>query len=293
MKILMSGASGFVGTSLRQVLLDNHHEVTALCRDAIISDQNKQFDCLVHLAGRAHVMNETHEDVYKAYKSVNVDYTMKVASLAKRYQIKRFVFLSSIKVNGETSDAPFNEEDSPAPKDAYGLTKLEAEMRLKDFCHENNMELVIIRPPLIYGPGVKANLKSLIKICNKPWPLPFGAINNKRSLISLQNLSSFIELCCLHPHAANQTFLISDNADISTTTLIRSIKSALGRNALQIPVPQLFLILGLNFLGKKGLKDRLFGNLQLDISKAKRTLNWTPIITFDEGIKKMVKKYVD
>ncbi len=237
-------------------------------------------------------MHETADDIYQAYREVNVDYTLKIAALAKSIGIRRFIFLSSVKVNGESSLEPFTESDVPAPLDAYGQTKLEAELLLKEFCAEHQMELVIIRPPLIYGPHVKANFKSLIKLCNRPLPLPFGSIKNKRSLVSLENLNSFIELCCHHPLAVNQTFMISDDYDVSTTELICSIKSALGRKPLQIPIPHAMLSMALNLCGRHTLNERLLGNLQVNINKAKERIGWTPAISFEEGIKRTVKEYV-
>jgi nucleoside-diphosphate-sugar epimerase len=236
MQLLISGANGFVGKALQKVLLKHGHKPTPIPRNIVPENLKKnQLECFIHLAGRAHVMHEFAQDIYLAYKEVNVDYSLKAATIAKSLGVKRFVFLSSVKVNGEATRQPFTENNTPSPKDAYGQTKLEAELLLKDFCAKNDMELVIIRPPLIYGPGVKANFKSLINLCKKPIPLPFGSVSNKRSLISLENLNSFIELCCHHPAAANQTFLISDDHDVSMTELINTIRTAMGhRSFLQV-----------------------------------------------------------
>lgn len=289
MNILMTGANGFVGKSLSTALKNHNHDVTPLPHSQFpTSLAARCYDCLIHLAGRAHVMHETATDVYQAYKEVNVDYTLKVAWLARSLGVKRFVFLSSLKVIGEVSSQPFNELESPSPTDAYGQTKLEAELLLQDFCQKNGMELVIIRPPLIYGDGVKANFKGLIQLCNQPLPLPFGNINNKRSLISLDNLNSFIELCCQHPQAANHTFLISDDFDVSTTELIQTIKRALRRKSLLIPVPENLLRFLFIITGKQQLIDRLLGNLQVDINKAKHLLNWQPVLGFQEGVQKAI-----
>lgn len=293
MNLLISGANGFVGKSLTQTLIGHGHEVSCIKRDDLsLMSSNNQSECLIHLAGRAHVMHETADDIYQAYKEVNVDYTLKIAQLAQSLGIKRFVFLSSVKVNGEISQAPFTESDPPAPLDAYGQTKFKAELLLQEFCAKHHMELVIVRPPLIYGPGVKANFKSLINLCRKPVPLPFGSVANKRSLISLENLNSFIELCSHHPQAANQTFLISDDYDVSTTDLISSIRAALGGQPFQLPIPEIILKTAFNILGKHNLNERLLGNLQVDISKAKQLLNWKPAISFEEGIKRTVNQYV-
>ena len=294
MNLLITGANGFVGASLSKMLVNRNHDVTALRRDFNPADlPYDYYSCLIHLAGRAHVMQETTDDIYSAYKAVNVDYTLKVVELARSLRIKRFIFLSSIKVNGEVTNVPFNESDTPAPLDAYGQTKLEAELLLKNFCTEHEIELVIIRAPLIYGPGVKANFKSLIQLCKKTVPIPFGSVRNKRSLVSLDNLNNFIELCCIHPVAANQTFLISDDQDISTKQLVNTIRAALGRNSWQLPIPASLLSIFFNLVGKHYLNERLLSNLQLDISKAKRLLNWRPVITFEDGIKQTVANYVD
>lgn len=289
MHLLISGANGFVGKSLSQTLVSHGHKVTQLQREKLLPDAyGDEYQCLIHLAGRAHVMRETVEDIYTAYRQVNLDYTVKVAALAHALRIKRFIFLSSVKVNGEYSKHPFSDQDVPSPLDAYGQTKLEAELFLRDFCTKNDIEFVIIRPPLIYGPDVKANFKSLIHLCNQPIPLPFASVHNKRSLISLKNLNSFITLCCQHPAAANHTFLISDDHDVSMNELIKTIRNVLGRKPLLFAVPVSVLNTFFNVLGKGHLNDRLLGNLQVDITKAKQLLNWQPEITFSEGIRSTI-----
>lgn len=295
MNILISGASGFVGQALCLFLQRAGHTVTKVDRSILASRScyPGHYDCLISLAGRAHVMQETSANVYQAYAEININYTLKMAQLANDLNIKRFVFLSSIKVNGERSTTPFTSKDQPFPHDEYGKTKLEAEIGIKQFCESHGIEWVIIRPPLIYGPAVKANFKSLIKLCKKPLPLPFGSINNKRSLISLDNLNSFITLCCEHPHAVNQIFLISDDQDISTKQLIRTIRVSLGQRSLLLPFPPLVLNWIFNLIGKKNLSERLLSNLQVDISNAKELLNWRPIISFEEGIKRTVSEYAE
>lgn len=297
MKLLITGAGGFVGQFLDKSISGEHHTLN-LSRQKTEELLNatshpvlyQQIDTLIHLAGRAHVMHETEEDIYQAYAAVNVDYTLKVAQVAKLLNIKRFVFLSSVKVNGEISNQPFTETDVTKPVDAYGQTKLEAEIALKNYCNAHKIELVIIRPPLIYGPGVKANFRQLIKLCLLPLPLPFGAIHNKRSFISLDNLVDFIILCCWHPKAANQTFLISDDEDVSTATLIRTIRSISQQKEMLLPLPTWFLKLSFVALGKSTLTYRLINSLQVDISKAKNLLGWRPRISFHEGILRALKK---
>lgn len=289
MKLLVSGATGFVGKFLCAYLAKEGHTVTKISRD-LSSQAIKTGDCLIHLAGRAHVMHETAEDIYQAYAEVNIGYTLKVAEWANHLGIKRFVFLSSVKVNGEASSKLFTEADTPAPLDPYGQTKLEAEIALKDFCAANQMELVIIRPPLIYGTGVKANFRQLIKLCLLPLPMPFGLVNNKRSFISLDNLADFILLCSWHPQAANHTFLISDGEDVSTAELITIIRKVKQQRPWLIPVPLWILKSLFKLIGKSGLAQRLLGNLQVDISKAKTLLGWQPKLSFHDGIAKSIEE---
>lgn len=291
MNLLITGSNGFVGNSLTKTLIGHGHTITPIHRHHFPSEPHVH-QCLIHLAGRAHVMRESQCNIYQAYHEVNVDYTRKIVSLAKSLGVKRFVLLSSVKVNGESTKQPFTELAMPAPEDAYGQTKLEAETLLKAYCAANQLELVVIRPPLIYGPGVKANLKSLIELCQQPIPLPFGSVNNKRSLVSLENLNSFIELCCHHPQAANQTFLISDDHDVSTTELINTIRVALGRKPCQLAIPEKLLSVAFEMVGKHALNERLLGNLQVDITKAKALLGWKPVISFEEGIQRTVADYV-
>lgn len=297
MKLLITGTGGFVGQFLQKTLAGQQHQIVRLSRDTTedllktesFPETYQQVETLIHLAGRAHVMHETAEDIYQAYAAVNIDYTLKVAELARLLRIKRFVFLSSVKVNGEESSKPFTEADTPAPLDAYGQTKLKAEIALKEFCAAHQIELVIIRPPLIYGPDVKANFKQLIKLCLLPLPLPFAAVHNKRSLISLHNLADFIVVCSTHPKAANQTFLISDGEDVSTAELIKTIRQVNKQKNLLIPLPVWFLTWLFKLAGKSSLALRLMGSLQVDITKAKTQLGWHPKISFSEGVLRTLK----
>lgn len=292
MKFLITGSGGFVGQYLNKTLFDQHDAINLsreLANELLNSESYAEAyyaDTLIHLAGRAHVMNDTAEDIYQAYAAVNIDYTLKVAELAKRLKIKRFIFLSSVKVNGETSVEPFTENDTPSPLDAYGQTKLEAEIKLKEFCAAHQLELVIIRPPLIYGPGVKANFKQLIKLCLLPLPLPFAAVNNKRSFVSLDNLVDFIILCSWHPQAANQTFLISDGEDMSTAELVKIIRQLNHRNPWLFSVPSSTLEKLFKLIGKSRLTQRLLGSLQVDITKARVMLGWQPKLSFQSGMAK-------
>lgn len=307
MKILVTGATGFIGKNLCQALLENDHKIVGVTRGPIKKNNNITFvqkvltkdtdwadilkgvDVVIHLAGRAHVMKETSENSYQAYADINVDATKRLAEQASLSGVKRFIYLSSVKVNGErTNRSAFNEVNIPLPEDDYGKTKWEAEKVLTDIAKDTGMEVVIIRPPLVYGEGVKGNFKSLIKLARLNIPLPFGAINNKRSLVFIENLIDFIVLCTHHPKAANQTFLISDDDDVSTTQLIRHIKEVSGKKDLLLPVRQSWLIFLLRLIGKSSLSDRLCGNLQVDITKAKTLLKWKPLYSTKEGIAKTV-----
>ena len=296
MKILVTGAAGFVGNQLCQTLSMRDGSVVAVSRTKASVDNNitiinklisestdwqhdlKGVDVVIHLAGRAHVMKDASENPYQAYADINIHATKQLAEQAALSGVKRLIFLSSVKVNGErTRDVAFSETDIPKPEDDYGKTKCEAENVLMSIAKETGMEVVIIRPPLVYGQGVKANFKSLIKLAQLNIPLPFGNVANKRSLIYLGNLIDFIMLCINHPSAANQTFLVSDDDDVSTTQLIKYIKEASGKRSMLIPVPQSWLRFVFQLMGKSSFSDRLLGNLQVDITKAKTLLNWKPL----------------
>lgn len=294
MNILITGANGFIGNALTEYLAHQGHSITHIRRDTTLSElQNITYDCLIHLAGRAHVLHETAADVYQAFKEVNVDYTLKVALIAQQLKIKRFIFLSSIGVNGKHSGSKaYSENDVPQPHNDYALTKWEAESALKEFFQNTRTELTIIRPPLVYGPNPKANFKALLSLCRSPLPLPLAAIHNQRSLIGIDNLCQFIELCCHHPAAAQQTFLISDDHDVSITELVTLIRQALHRAPWLLPIPTSVLKVVFSLLGKRNLNDQLLGDLQIDTTKAKQLLNWRPAISFDEGIKRAVTNHV-
>lgn len=245
---------------------------------------------VVHLAARAHVMHDTVPDPLAAYRTVNVDGTLNLARQAAAAGVKRFVFVSSIKVNGEYSapNRPFSESDACDPQDAYGQSKYEAEQGLRLLSVNTGMEVVIIRPPLVYGPGVKANFAALMRAVQLGWPLALGAIDNRRSLVALDNLVDFILTCANHPKAANQTFLVSDGQDLSTTELARGLARAADVPARLMPVPVWALQAGASILGRGGEVQRLCSNLQVDISKARSLLGWQPPITVDEGLRRAV-----
>jgi nucleoside-diphosphate-sugar epimerase len=293
MNILITGANGFIGNALTAYMTHQGHHITPLQRNTVVTElQSNTYDCLIHLAGRAHVLHETASDAYQAFKEVNVGYTLKIAQLAQQLQIKRFIFLSSIGVNGKYSAQPFTETDTPQPHNHYAQTKLEAESALKAFFQNSKTELTIIRPPLVYGPNPKANFKALVSLSKSPLPLPLGAIHNQRSLIGIDNLCQFIELCCHHPAAAHQTFLISDDHDVSITELVTVIRQALHRAPWLVPIPTPALKVIFSLLGKLNLNEQLLTDLQVDTTKAKQLLNWRPAISFDEGIKRAVTNHV-
>jgi nucleoside-diphosphate-sugar epimerase len=230
----------------------------------------------------------TEADPLMAFRAVNVEGTLNLARQAAAVGVQRFVFISSVKVNGESTEPgqAFTEADTPNPQDAYGLSKHEAEQGLRHIAAETGMEVVIIRPPLVYGPGVKANFAALMRAVQRGWPLPLGAVHNQRSLVALDNLVDFIVTCITHPQAANQTFLVSDGQDLSTTELVRGMARAAGVPARLLPVPVWALQAGATLLGKGDAVQRLCGNLQVDISKARSLLGWVPPISSDVGLRR-------
>jgi nucleoside-diphosphate-sugar epimerase len=308
MRVLVTGANGFVGKALCTTLADKKHKVIACTRGGVAPwsseyeyatvtniDSNThwrehllQIDVVVHLAARVHVMSDHSTSLLDAYQEVNYYGTLNLARQAAQAGIKRFIYMSSIKVNGEKTlpERPFNADDVTVPADAYGISKFEAERGLLALAEETGLEVVIIRPPLVYGPGVKGNFASMMRWVQAGWPLPLGVINNRRSLVSLDNLISLIITCIDHPAAANQIFLVSDGEDLSTTDLLRRLAKAAGVPSRLIPVPAGLLMFGLTLLGKKMIAQRLLGSLQVDISKTRELLGWTPPVSVDEGLKR-------
>jgi nucleoside-diphosphate-sugar epimerase len=241
----------------------------------------------MHCAARVHVMAESLADPLAEFRRVNVQGTLNLARQAAAAGVRRFVFVSSIGVNGaETFQQSFTSEDSVAPHSPYAVSKYEAELGLQALAAETGMEVVIIRPPLVYGPGAPGNFGSLMRWLKRGVPLPLGAIHNQRSLVALDNLVDLIVLCLTHPAAANQTFLVSDGEDVSTSELLRRMGQALDRPARLLPVPQSWLKLAAAMVGKSDVAQRLCGSLQVDISKTRRLLVWTPPISLDEGLRR-------
>ena len=244
--------------------------------------------CLVHLAARVHIMNDAATDPLAAFRAANATLAENLARQAAGAGVRRFVFISSVKVNGEATlpGQPFTEQDAAAPQDAYGISKMEAEQGLREIAAQTGLELVIIRPPLVYGPGVRANFAALMRAVARGVPLPLACIDNRRSLVALDNLLDFIVTCIAHPAAAGQTFLVSDGEDLSTPELVRRMALAAGRPARLLPVPLWMLRAGARVLGKQDRLQRLSDNLQLDISKARDLLGWQPPVTVDEGLRR-------
>lgn len=308
MTTLVTGASGFIGSALCQTMRDRGMPVRAATRspfksgDAIdriqVGDLSAKADwnaalknahSIIHLSARVHVMNDRSTNPLAEFHRINVDGTANLARQAASAGVSRFVFLSSIKVNGESTctGKPFRFDDVPEPKDPYGRSKLEAEQVLTQIAAQTGMEVVIIRPPLVYGPGVKANFEAMMRWLEKGWPLPLGAATkNRRSLIALDNLVDLILTCVTHPAAANNTFLASDGEDLSTADLLRRIGLALGRPAHLVPVPTKLLNWGASVIGKQSIYQRLCGSLQVDITNTQHLLDWTPPLTVDEGLRR-------
>ncbi|MEX1214267.1 UDP-glucose 4-epimerase family protein [Saccharospirillum sp.] len=306
MNVLLTGATGFLGsriigqiakhdglvlTSVSRRPVNNHDNYVVVAElgpgtdwKGALADQQ----VVIHTAARAHIMKDEVADPLAKYRKVNVEGTLNLARQAAAAGTSRFIFISSIKVNGERTiqGRPFTAEDSPAPEDAYGISKLEAEQGLRELASETGMEVVIIRPPLVYGPGVKGNFASMIRLVEKGLPLPLGAIHNKRSLVALDNLVDLIITCLDHPAAANQVFLAGDDEDLSTTELLRAVAGAMGKPARLVPVHAGLLMSGATLLGKKAVAQRLLGSLQVDISKARNLLGWTPPLSVAEGLKR-------
>ena len=314
MTILITGANGFVGYALRKTFLESKinsrealrtlggkndgSEKIAVGDISSITDWKlalKDIDCVVHLAARVHVMHDNSVDPLSEFRRVNVQGTRNLALQAVEAGVKRIVYLSSIKVNGESTQPSscFAADDFVNPQDPYGISKWEAEQVLHQISSETGLEVVIIRSPLVYGPNAKGNFASMVKWLERGVPLPFGSINNKRSLVGIDNLCDLISRCVDHPAAAGQTLMVSDDEDLSTTQLLKRTAYALGVNPRLINIPQPLLEFGANLFGQEDLAQRLFESLQVDISKTKELLNWTPPISVDEGLRRAVSRYKD
>jgi len=312
-KVLVTGAGGFVGEAVAfRLLVEKKFYPVAAVRGATrlqglcevqtfnLTDAKKLpvlcgVQVVIHAAARVHVMNETADDALAEFRRVNVEGALRLARCAAEAGVKRFIFLSSIKVNGESTvvGKPFNADDQPRPQDPYGVSKYEAEERLKQLGRDTGMEVVIIRPPLVYGPGVKANFLSMLRWLDKGIPLPLGAIGNRRSLVSIGNLVSLIVTCIDHPAAANQIFLVSDGEDLSTSQLLCRLSSALGKPARLLPVPEWLLAVAASVLGRQSVVQRICGSLEVDITKNRDLLGWAPPVNMDEAMRQTAGHYLE
>ena len=320
-KILITGTSGFIAQSLCKTLSKSGRPVRGAARSINSLSANTDIeyvsvgdislkknwkdtlvdvDCVIHCAGRTHVMNETKTDTLKIYRSVNVDGTKQLAEQAAKAEVKRLIFLSSIKVNGESTNIDndiisnnqkkniFTNNDIPNPEDSYAISKLEAEKVLWEISAKTNLEVVVVRLPLVYGYGVKGNMARLMKLINSGIPLPFSLIKNQRSLIGIDNLVDVLIRCVDHPEASGKTFLVSDGEDLSTPDLLRHVASSMERSTRLFPFPISLLKLFGFAIGKSSEINRLTNSLQVDISFTRKILNWSPPLTVQEGIRRMV-----
>jgi len=306
----ITGATGFVGQALRAAMVASHRDTRGFLRqpvpenpgpDVVVGDIGPGtdwraaldgVDCVVHLAARTHVLHDKSDDPLAAYRRINVEGTRQLAQQAVIAGVRRFIFLSSIKVNGElTVGNPYTETDPPAPEDAYGITKCEAEGVLRDIASHASMELVILRPPLVYGPGVKGNFLRLLKLVGQGTPLPLASIKNLRSMIGVANLADAILTSVDAPAAAGKTYLVSDGEDVSTPELIIRLASAMGKTPHLLPCPPAMLKLGARLLGKQAVAMRLTGSLQVDSSRIRHELGWRPRCSLDQGLNATVQWY--
>lgn len=317
MRVLVSGANGFIGSALlrRLITLDGVTAIAGVRRADTLANQELaceklvlgdlamasleagslcNIDVVVHTAARAHVMHELASNPLAAYREVNVNGTLHFAKIAAQAGVKRFIFISSVKVNGEETlpGKAFTAFDMPCPLDAYGISKWEAEQALQILCERSGMELVIIRPPLVYGPGVKANFQRLMASLARGIPLPFGALDNRRSLVAIDNLVDLLAICVKHPSAANQVFMVSDGDDMSVAELTQFLALFLRNPTRVLSIPRYWLRFGLTVLGRGLTAQRLCCELRVDIAKTTSLLNWRPSYSVEEALRKTAEHFL-
>lgn len=313
--ILVTGPTGFIGQRLCVALTEAGYRVRAATRNLEQSVGSSRYErvaigqingdtdwaralqgveVIVHLAARAHVMRDRSTDSLATFRDVNTHGTEQLASSAVNAGVRRIVYVSTIKVNGETTDTePFRETDLPAPIDPYGISKWEAEQSLRRLTTGTGVETVAVRPPLVYGPGVKGNFLTLLHWAKRGVPLPLGDCRNRRSLIGLDNFVDVLVRCVAHPAAAGETFLVADGEDLSTTELLQHVAHALGRPTRLLRVPMPWLRWGARLVGRHAVYERLCGSLQVDVSKARRLLNWTPPRSVDDELARTARWFLE
>lgn len=313
-RVLVTGASGFVGSALCRVLVEAGHAPRAALRRIVPGSKGpdtavgvgeidgnthwshalRGIDCVVHLAARTHVLREAAADPLAEYRRVNVEGTRRIAEQTAAAGVRRLIFLSSVKVNGETAGGlPFTESDPPQPEDAYGISKWEAEQVLRRIAEKTGLEIVVLRPPLVYGPGVKGNFLRLMKIVARGWPLPLASVKNQRSLVYVRNLVDVIVRAVEAPQAAGQTYLVSDGEDVSTPDLVRAIARALAVRPRLLPCPVALLRAATALAGHGDEAARLVGSLQVDSSKIRRELGWRPPHTLEQGLAETARWFLE